>query len=240
MQYTYKPLGSTITCWVPAAGIVPSDVNVPAAAATEYSPIFPSPLLATYAKRAFAAATVNVAVPVKAVPSFAVIVDVPTPTPKATPVVALMVAVVVVPEVNVTGPAGVCNVASLHFSFTEKATELLTAMVGARGVNTRDTGPALKTVSVVLPVAPPNFALIRLVPPAIPVARPVAVIVATVVVPAVQVVPGALDTSMVAVVPSAFVIVTVATNCCVVFLPIVGVAGVTATETTCETDSMAV
>jgi hypothetical protein len=192
-------------------------------------------MLATYAKRAFATTTVNVAVPVSA-PSVAVIVDVPTATPSATPVVALIVAVAGVPELNVTEfGGGLCNELSLHFSCTVNATELLTAMFGVAGVSTKDTGPGAPTVSVVFPLALPKVALITLVPAPTPVAKPVELIVATPIVADAHVVAGSLDTSSVPIVPSGFVIVAVATNCSVAPPAIIGLTGVTATETTLVT-----
>jgi hypothetical protein len=99
------------------------------------------------------------------------------------------------------------------------------AIEGFAGVTAIDTSVAAVTVRVVEPVMPTETALIWLVPTPTAVAKPAAVIVATVVVTELQVA-----------VPVKFCVelsekVPVAVNCCFVPFAIEGFAGVTAIDT---------
>jgi hypothetical protein len=153
----------------------------------------------------------------------AVIVEVPTPAPVARPVV-LIVAVVVVPEVHVTLDVRFCVVPSLNVPVAVNCCVAPLAIDGLAGVTAIDCNVAAVTVSNVEPEIDDDVAVIVEVPTPAPVARPVALIVAVVVVPELHV------TVLVrfCVVPS--LKVPVAVNCCVAPLAIDGLAGVTAID----------
>jgi hypothetical protein len=153
----------------------------------------------------------------------AVIVEVPTPAPFARPA-ALIVAVVVVPELHVTVLVRFCVVPSLKVPVAVNCCVAPLAIDGFAGVTAIDCSVAAVTVRVVEPLIAPDVALIVEVPTPAPVARPAALIVAVVVVPDDHV------TVLVrfCVVPS--LNVPVAVNCCVAPLAIDGFAGVTAID----------
>jgi hypothetical protein len=153
----------------------------------------------------------------------AVMVEVPTPAPLARPPV-LIVAMVVVPEVQVTVDVKFCVVPSLNVPVAVNCWVAPLAIDGFTGVTAIDCRVAAVTVRVVEPLIAPDVALIVEVPTPAPVARPVALIVAVVVVPELHV------TVLVrfCVVPS--LKVPVAVNCCVAPLAIDGFAGVTAID----------
>src|SRR6266702_6854264 len=98
-------------------------------------------------------------------------------------------------------------------------------MDGVAGVTAIETKVGGPTVKVVLPVTPPDVALIWDVPCPAPLARPPAVTVATAVFDDTQV----AELVSVWVLPSEYV--PVAASCCVVPLAIDGFAGVTAIDT---------
>ena len=167
----------------------------------------------------------SVVLPGVRVPSVAVIVVVPAASAAERAlevgVLAMTKAVAGVPEVQATVAEGVCIEPSLHFSWAVKVSELPTATVGVPGETTRETGTGVPlTVKLVLPVTPESEAEINVVPPATAVARPLLEMVATVVMPDVQVV-IMLVTSEVLVEPSKFLKVPVAANCCVPVSPMV-------------------
>jgi hypothetical protein len=153
----------------------------------------------------------------------AVIVELPTPAPFARPA-ALIVAVVVVPELHVTVLVRFCVVPSLKVPVAVNCCVAPLAIDGFAGVTAIDCSVAAVTVRVVEPLIAPDVALIVEVPTPAPVARPAALIVAVVVVPDDHV------TVLVrfCVVPS--LNVPVAVNCCVAPLAIDGFAGVTAID----------
>jgi hypothetical protein len=153
----------------------------------------------------------------------AVIVELPTPAPLARPA-ALIVATVVVPEVQVTVDVKFCVVPSLNVPVAVNCWVAPLAIDGFTGVTAIDCRVAAVTVRVVEPLIAPDVALIVEVPTPAPVARPVALIVAVAVVPELHV------TVLVrfCVVPS--LKVPVAVNCCVAPLVIDGFAGVTAID----------
>ena len=153
----------------------------------------------------------------------AVIVELPTPAPLARPD-ALIVAVVVVPELHVTVLVRFCVVPSLNVPVAVNCCVAPLAIDGLAGVTAIDCSVAAVTVRTVEPLIPPDVALIVEVPTPAPVARPDALIVAVVVVPEFHV------TVLVrfCVVPSPNV--PVAVNCCVAPLAIDGFAGVTAID----------
>jgi hypothetical protein len=153
----------------------------------------------------------------------AVIVEVPTPAPLARPA-ALIVAVVVVPELHVTVLVRFCVVPSLKVPVAVNCCVAPLAIDGFAGVTAIDCNVAAVTVRVVEPLIAPDVALIVEFPTPAPVARPAALIVAVVVVPELHV------TVLVrfCVVPS--LNVPVAVNCCVAPLAIDGFAGVTAID----------
>jgi hypothetical protein len=153
----------------------------------------------------------------------AVIVELPTPAPLARPA-ALIVATVVVPEVQVTVDVKFCVVPSLNVPVAVNCWVAPLAIDGFAGVTAIDCSVAAVTVRTVEPLIPPDVALIVEVPTPAPVARPPVLIVAVAVVPELQV------TVLVrfCVVPS--LKVPVAVNCCVAPLAIEGFAGVTAID----------
>jgi hypothetical protein len=169
-----------------------------------------------------AAVTVNTVEPLIA-PDVALIVEVPTPAPVASPD-ALIVAVVVVPEVQVTLDVRFCVVPSLNVPVAVNCCVAPLVIEGFAGVTSIDCSVAAVTVNTVEPLIAPDVALIVEVPTPAPLARPDALIVAVAVVPEVHV------TVLVRfwVVPS--LNVPVAVNCCVAPLVIDGFAGVTAID----------
>jgi hypothetical protein len=150
----------------------------------------------------------------------AVIVEVPTPAALARPA-ALIVAVVVVPELHVTVLVRFCVVPSLKVPVAVNCCVAPLAIDGFAGVTAIDCNVAAVTVSKVEPLIDDDVAVMVEVPTPTPVARPAALIVAVVVVPELHV------TVVVrfCVVPS--LNVPVAVNCCVAPLAIEGFAGVT-------------
>jgi hypothetical protein len=169
-----------------------------------------------------AAVTVNTVEPLIE-DDVALIVEVPTPAPVASPA-ALIVAVVVVPELQVTLDVRFCVVPSLNVPVAVNCCVAPLVIDGFAGVTAIDCSVAAVTVSTVEPLIAPDVALIVEVPTPDPVARPAAVIVAVAVVPEVHV---TLDVRF-CVVPS--LNVPVAVNCCVAPLVIDGFAGVTAID----------
>jgi hypothetical protein len=153
----------------------------------------------------------------------AVIVEVPTPAPVARPA-ALIIAVVVVPELHVTVLVRFCVVPSLKVPVAVNCCVAPLAIEGFAGVTAIDCSVAAVTVSKVDPLIEDDVAVIVELPTPAPVARPAALIVAVVVVPDDQV---TLDVRF-CVEPS--LNVPVAVNCCVAPLAIDGFAGVTAID----------
>ncbi len=153
----------------------------------------------------------------------AAMVEVPTPAPVARPVV-LIVAVAVVPELQLTVLVRFCVVPSLNVPVAVNCWVAPLVIDGFAGVTAIDCSVAAVTVRVVEPLIAPDVALIVEFPTPAPVARPAALIVAVVVVPELHV------TVLVrfCVVPS--LNVPVAVNCCVAPLVIDGFAGVTAID----------
>jgi hypothetical protein len=156
-------------------------------------------------------------------PDVALIVEVPTPAPVARPA-ALIVAVVVVPELHVTVLVRFCVVPSLNVPVAVNCCVAPLAIDGFAGVTAIDCNVAAVTVSKVEPLIEDDVAVMVEVPTPAPVARPAALIVA------VAVVPDDHVTVLVrfCVVPS--LNVPVAVNCCVAPLAIDGFAGVTAID----------
>jgi hypothetical protein len=154
---------------------------------------------------------------------FAVIVEVPTPAALARPA-ALIVAVVVVPELHVTVPVRFCVVPSLKVPVAVNCCVAPLAIDGFAGVTAIDCSVAAVTVRTVEPLMDEDVAVMVEVPTPAPLASPAVLIVAVVVVPDDQV------TVLVrfCVVPS--LNVPVAVNCCVAPLAIEGFAGVTAID----------
>src|ERR1700733_7231650 len=153
----------------------------------------------------------------------AVIVEVPTPAPLASPD-ALIVAVVVVPEDQVTVDVRFCVVPSLNVPGAVNCCVAPLGIEGFGGVTAIDCSVGAVTVRTVEPLMDDDVAVIVEVPTPAPVARPAALIIAVVVVPELHV------TVLVrfCVVPS--LKVPVAVNCCVAPLAIEGFAGVTAID----------
>jgi hypothetical protein len=175
-----------------------------------------------------AVVTVSVAVPTT-VPRVAVMAEVPTATPVARPEV-VMVAVAGVAEAHVAVAERSCVVmtlvvGSLKVPIATNCCLVPFAIDGVAGVTAIETRAAVVTVSVVEPTTVPLVAETTDVPAPTPVARPPAEIVAAVSVADAHVTEA--ETSFVDV----SLYVPVATNCCVVPLAIVGVAGVTAIDT---------
>ena len=112
----------------------------------------------------------------------AVMVEVPTPAPLARPPV-LIVAMVVVPEFQVTVDVKFCVVPSLNVPVAVNCCVAPLAIDGFAGVTAIDCSVAAVTVSKVEPLIAPDVALIVEFPTPAPVARPAALIVAVVVVP---------------------------------------------------------
>src|ERR1700733_10357251 len=153
----------------------------------------------------------------------AVIVEVPTPAALARPPV-LIVAMVVVPEVQVTVDVKFCVVPSLNVPVAVNCWVAPLAIDGFTGVTAIDCRVAAVTVRVVEPLIAPDVAVMVEVPTAAALARPPVLIVAMVVVPEVQV---TVDVKF-CVVPS--LNIPVAVNCWVAPLAIEGFAGVTAID----------
>jgi hypothetical protein len=153
----------------------------------------------------------------------AAMVEVPTPAPVASPA-ALIVAVVVVPDDQVTVDVRFCVVPSLKVPVAVNCCVAPLAIDGFAGVTAIDCSVAAVTVSTVEPLIDDDVAAIVEVPTAAPLASPEALIVAVAVVPEDQV---TVDVRF-CVVPS--LNVPVAVNCCVAPLAIDGFAGVTAID----------
>jgi hypothetical protein len=162
----------------------------------------------------------------------AVIFAVPTPTLLATPCIPaalLIVAVVGVSELHVTVLVMFCVLPSVNVPVAVNACVVPSAIAGVAGATAIDTNAAALTVSVVEPLIVPIVAVIFAVPVPTLLATPCApaalLIVATVGVSELQL------TVLVrfCVLPS--VNVPVAVNACVVPSGIVGIAGVTAIDT---------
>src|ERR1700678_2617458 len=150
-------------------------------------------------------------------------VEVPTPAPLASPE-ALIVAVVVVPEDQVTLDVRFCVEPSLNVPVAVNCCVSPLSIGGFAGVTAIDCSVAAVTVSKVEPLIEDDVAVIVELPTPAPVARPPVLIVAVVVVPEVQV---TVDVRF-CVVPS--LNVPVAVNCWVAPLAIEGFAGVTAID----------
>jgi hypothetical protein len=153
----------------------------------------------------------------------AVIVEVPTPAPEASPA-ALIVAVAVVPELQVTLDVRFCVVPSLKVPVAVNCWVLPLVIDGFAGVTAIDCSVAAVTVSKVEPLMDDDVAVIVEVPTPAPLASPAALIVAVELVPELHVT-----------VPVTFCVepslnVPVAVNCCVAPLVIDGFAGVTAID----------
>jgi hypothetical protein len=170
-----------------------------------------------------AAVTVRVVDPVID-PDFALMEEVPAATAVASPA-ALMVATVVVADAQVTLLVKFCVLLSLNVPVAVNCCVNPLAMEGFAGVTAIETSVGALTVSVVLPVVLPDFAEMLEVPRLTAVARPAAVIVATA---------GVAELHVT--LPVKFCVllslnVPVAVNCWVEPLVTVGLAGVTAMDT---------
>jgi hypothetical protein len=119
-------------------------------------------------------------------PDVALIVEVPTPAPVARPA-ALMVAVVVVPELHVTVLVRFCVVPSLNVPVAVNCCVAPLAIDGFAGVTVIDCSVAAVTVSKVEPLMDDDVAVIVEVPTPAPLASPAVLIVAVAVVPELQV-----------------------------------------------------
>src|SRR5271163_1345066 len=153
----------------------------------------------------------------------AVIVEFPTPAPEASPT-ALIVAMAVVPELQVTVEVRFCDVPSLNVPVAVNCCVAPLVIDGFAGVTAIDCSVAAVTVRSVEPEIDDDVAVIVEVPTPAPLARPAALIVAVEVVPELHVT-----------VPVKFWVepslnVPVAVNCCVAPLVIEGFAGVTAID----------
>src|ERR1700732_466783 len=155
-------------------------------------------------------------------PTVAEIVEVPAPTPVAKPV-ALIVATVAVPEAH-TALLSTCVVLSLNVPVAVNCCVAPLVIEGFAGVTAMDTSVAGVTVSSVEPVMLPTVAEIVEVPTPAAVAKPVALIVATVAV-------AEAHTALPSTCVELSLNVPVAVNCCVAPLVIEGFAGVTAIDT---------
>src|SRR5271167_485290 len=153
----------------------------------------------------------------------AVIVEVPTPAPLASPA-ALIVAAVVVAELHVTVPVKFCVVPSLNVPVAMNCCVAPLVIEGFAGVTAIDCNVAAVTVRTVEPEIDDDVAEIVEVPTAAPEARPDVLMVAMAVLPDDQV---TVDVRF-WVEPS--LKVPVAVNCCVAPLVIEGFAGVTAID----------
>jgi hypothetical protein len=155
-------------------------------------------------------------------PTVAEIVEVPTPTAVAKPV-ALIVATVAVPDAH-TALLSTCVELSLNVPVAVNCCVAPLVIEGFAGVTAIDTSVAGVTVSSVEPVMLPTVAEIVEVPTPTALAKPVALIVATVAVPDAH-------TALLSTCVELSLNVPVAVNCCVAPLVIEGFAGVTAIDT---------
>ena len=123
------------------------------------------------------------------VPNVAFIVDVPDAKPVAMPAAGKIVAVAVVPEVQLIAPGTGCVVPSLSNSTAVKSAVAPTMIVGFAGETLRDTGTTAPPTARTTPgeTTAPKVAVMVLPPLLTPVASPVALIVATAGVPEFQV-----------------------------------------------------
>jgi hypothetical protein len=112
----------------------------------------------------------------------AAIVEVPSPAPVTRPA-ALIVAIVVVPELHVTVPVRFCVVPSLNVPVAVNCCVAPLVIDGLAGVTAIDCSVAAVTVSTVEPLIEDDVAVIVEVPTPAPVASPAALIVAVEVVP---------------------------------------------------------
>jgi hypothetical protein len=174
-----------------------------------------------------AGVTFNTAHPVIP-PEVALIVDVPTPTPLASPLL-LIVADDWVPEFQLAVVLKSCVVPSVNVPVATNACVVPNAIVALPGVTAIDSSAAAVTVSVVVPCTAPELAVIVTVPVPALVASPwlPAVLLMLATDPVSELHSTVPVTSCV--LPS--VNVPVAENCCVVPSGITGIAGVTAIET---------
>jgi hypothetical protein len=130
-----------------------------------------------------AAVTVNVSGGLVTPLNAAVICDVPTPAPVATPA-EVIVATVVVADTHVACVVKFCVLLSVYVPVAVNCSVVPFAIDGLAGVTAIDTSVAAVTVNVSGGlVTPLNAAVICDVPTPAPVATPAEVIVATVVVP---------------------------------------------------------
>jgi hypothetical protein len=170
-----------------------------------------------------AAVTVSVVLP-ETVPEVAWMVVDPVPTALASPAV-LIVATPAAEELHVAVLVRFCVLASVYVPVAVNCCVLPLAIDGFAGVTAIDTNVAAVTVNVVLPETVPEVAWMVVDPVPAALARPAALIVATV----------AAEELHVAVLVRfcvlASVYVPVAVNCCVLPLAIDGFAGVTAIDT---------
>jgi len=166
--------------------------------------------------------TVSVVFPVT-LPDFAVIVEVPTVTPVATPPVVI-VATAGVPEVHVTLPVITAVLLSEYVAVATNAWVRPFAIDGLAGVTAIDANVGPVTVSVVPPLMGPDVAVIVDEPTPTPVAKPPVEIVAT---------PVADELHVTLLVMTAVLLseyVPVAVYCCVVPLAIEVFEGATAID----------
>ena len=169
------------------------------------------------------AVTVRVAVP--EMPALkAVIVEVPAARPCASPA-ALIVAAVVLEDDHAAVAVKFCVELSVNVPVAVNCCDWPAEMLGVAGVTAIETRVAAVTFNVVVPLTLPDFAVIVELPTPAAVARPVALIVATVVVAELHVALAVRFCVLLS------LNVPVAVNCCVRPLATEGFAGVTAIET---------
>src|SRR6516165_8710371 len=169
-----------------------------------------------------AAVTVSVVEPLM-LPMVALILELPVPLAVAKPA-AVMVATVVSAEAQVTWVVRTCVELSEYVPVAVNCWVVPLAMLGLAGVRAIDSRAAAVTVSVVEPLMLPMVALILELPVPLAVAKPAAVMVATVVAAEAQV------TWVVRTCVELSEYVPVAVNCWVVPLAMLGLAGVTAID----------
>lgn len=161
-------------------------------------------------------------------PTVAVTVAVPTPTLLANPA-ALVVAVETVSDDHVAVLVRSCVPPSVNVPVAVNCSLVPSAIDGVAGVTANDTSAAVLTVSVVDPLTEPEVAVIVAVPSPTLLPKPCVgaalLIVATVAVSE----PHCTVLVMFCVLPSVYV--PVAVNCSLVPSGMVGIAGVTAIET---------
>ena len=170
--------------WV-VSTCVELSANVPVATKVAVAPLaIDGVVVVTAIDMRGAAVTLSVVMPTMAVapvPLVAEMTDVPTAAPDARPA-AVIEAVAAVADAQVTIAEMSCVVmtfaASLNVPVATNCCVVPFAIVGAPGVTAIETSVAVVTVSVVCPTIVPLVAEITDVPPATPVARPAAVIVA--------------------------------------------------------------